>query len=138
MPTYVFRNKDTDEFEEHIMRVAELDEFKESNSITFGGNNKHSETYWEMWVVNKYITLSRVRKIMDKTQPLVDKRLDMEHTPRIANTAYHDMLTEEIWEIQKKATSVNFRALKNLATRKAIQIYHDVLKGNVSIADKHE
>jgi len=31
MPTYVFRNKDTNEFEEHIMRVAELDEFKKNN-----------------------------------------------------------------------------------------------------------
>lgn len=31
MPTYVFKNKETDEIEEHQMRIAELDEFKESN-----------------------------------------------------------------------------------------------------------
>jgi len=32
MPTYVFRNKDTDEVEEHFMKISELDEFKEKNT----------------------------------------------------------------------------------------------------------
>lgn len=31
MPTYTFRNKDTGAIEEHIMRIAELDAFKENN-----------------------------------------------------------------------------------------------------------
>lgn len=31
MPTYVFRNTETDEIEEHFMKMAELDEFKEKN-----------------------------------------------------------------------------------------------------------
>lgn len=31
MPTYVFRNKETDEIEEHLMRVSELDDFKLNN-----------------------------------------------------------------------------------------------------------
>jgi len=31
MATYVFRNKDTDEIEEHVMKMAELDQFKENN-----------------------------------------------------------------------------------------------------------
>ena len=31
MPTYVFRNKETDEIEEHIMKISELDQFKEDN-----------------------------------------------------------------------------------------------------------
>ena len=31
MPTYVFRNKETEEIEEHQMRVAELDDFKANN-----------------------------------------------------------------------------------------------------------
>lgn len=111
------------------------EKFIESNAITFGGNNRASETYWEMWVVHKYMTLCRVRKIMDKTQPVIDKRLDYEHTPRIANSAYHDMLVEEIWEIQKKAVALNFQRLKRIATKKAVQIYHDILKGATSIAD---
>jgi len=31
MPTYVFKNNETDELEEHLMKIAELDEFKEKN-----------------------------------------------------------------------------------------------------------
>lgn len=32
MPTYQFKNIDTNEIEEHVMRVAELDEFKQNNT----------------------------------------------------------------------------------------------------------
>ena len=31
MPTYVFRNKETDEIVEHEMKMSELDQFKEDN-----------------------------------------------------------------------------------------------------------
>lgn len=31
MPTYVFKNNETDELEEHHMKIAELNEFKEKN-----------------------------------------------------------------------------------------------------------
>ena len=31
MPTYVFRNTETDEIEEHFMKMSELDAFKENN-----------------------------------------------------------------------------------------------------------
>ncbi len=31
MPTYTFKNKDTGAIEEHIMRISELDLFKENN-----------------------------------------------------------------------------------------------------------
>lgn len=110
------------------------EKFKEDNALTFGGNNKHSDTYWEMWVVNKYCTLARVQKIMNKIQPEVNEKLDKQHTPRIAATAYHDLLTEEIWEIQKKCVAVNFRKLKGLATRKLVKIYHDILEGHISVA----
>lgn len=111
-------------------------EFKEDNGLVFGGNNKHSETYWEMYVVNKYMTLERVQKIMNKLQPVIDKKLDLEHIPRIMHTAYHDMLTEEVWEISKKAQSINFKDLQRLSQRKAAQIYKDLLLGSVSVADR--
>jgi len=109
--------------------------FKEENAVTFGGNNKHSDVYNEMWVVNKFMTLPRVKKVMDKLQPEVEKRLDMEHTGRIINTAYHDLITEEIWTIQKKFQSIHFKNLARLAQRKAAQIYHDILNNSISIAD---
>ena len=102
----------------------------------FGGNNKHSETYWEMYIVNKYCTKARVDKIMNKLQPEIDKRLHKEHTSRVASSCYHDMLTEHVWEISKKAQKIDFNQLKRLSSRKFIQIYHDILDDNLSIADQ--
>lgn len=112
--------------------------FKESNAIVFGGNNKHSETYWEMYVVNKYCTTARVRKIMQKLQSETEKRLDMEHTSQIAGRCYHDMITEEAWEIVKKVPKLDFKKLQGLSYRKFIQIYHDILNNSLSIADGGE
>lgn len=108
--------------------------FKEDNAVVFGGNNKHSDTYWETYIMNKYITVPRVEKIMRKLQPVIDEKLDMEHTSRVANTVYHDMVTEEIWEIQKKAHAVNFKKLRDLCLKKAIRTYHDILNGHKSVA----
>src|SRR3990167_6545753 len=109
-------------------------EFKEDNALVFGGNNKHSETYTEQYCVNEYMTMVRVKKIMDKIQPLVDRRLGREHTARVIMTAYHDMFTEEIWGIAKKFETINFRQLSRLATRKAAKFYHDILDGHESVA----
>lgn len=109
-------------------------EFLEENSMVFGGNNKYSDTYYEMWVVNKYMTLERVRKVMQKIQPLVEHRLDMEDTARIINTAYHDLIMEEIWTISKKCPIVRFKVLSQLCCRKAAKIYHDILNNFNSVA----
>lgn len=126
-----------DKFGNHNYAKVVTESFKEDNGVTFGGNNKHSDTYWEMYIVNKYMTLARIEKIMNKIQPMLDKRLDLEHIPRISNTAYHDMLTEEIWEIADKVGTVDFKALKRVATKKATQIYKDVITCDISVADRH-
>lgn len=102
-------------------------DFKEKNLLTFNDNDKHSEFYNEMYFVNKYMTLSRVIKIIEKLQPEINEKLDMKHIPRICETAYHDMLTEEIWEVSKKIDGVNFKSLKNLAYKKSKMIYIDIL-----------
>lgn len=105
-------------------------DFKENNALTFGGNNKHSDTYWEMYVVNKYCTLARVQKIINKLQPEINEKLDFKHIPRICQTAYHDLITEEIWEIQEKVVALDFKKLKILASKKLAQIYKDILTNN--------
>lgn len=109
--------------------------FKESNAIVFGGNNKHSDTYWEMYVVNKYCTVARVQKIMQKLQAEVPERLDMQHTPRVTQTCFHDIVTEEMWEIVNKAPALDFKKLKTLCSKKNAQIYHDILNNRLSVAD---
>lgn len=113
------------------------EKFKEDNAITFGGNNRHSETYWEMFCVNKYISLSRVEKIMNKIQPLIEHKLGIEDTARIIHTVYHDFWIEKCWKIQKEVPSLNFRKLSQLSCRKAAQIYHDILNNSISVADQN-
>lgn len=105
--------------------------FKEDNLLACGDNDKHSEDYNEMYFVNKYMTISRVKKIIDKIQPEINERMDMKHIPRVCNSAYHDMLTEEIWEVSKKINSVKFNTLKNLAMKKAKKIYIDTLNDSL-------
>lgn len=125
-----------DKFGNHCYAKMVTEEFKENNGITFGGNNKHSDSYWEMYIVNKYMTLPRIQKIMHKIQPEIDQKLSLEHIPRITSSAYHDMLTEEIWDISKKVKTINFDTLKRCATKKAIQIYKDILNNSISVADQ--
>lgn len=125
----------TNKFGDTVYAKVVHQKFKESNAIVFGGNNKFSETYWEMYVVNKYCTTARVRKIMQKLQAETERRLDMEHTSKVAGTCYHDMITEEAWEIVKKVPKLDFKRLQGLAHKKFIQIYHDILNNSLSIAD---
>lgn len=112
--------------------------FKEDNGIVFGGNHKGADNYWEMYIVNKYITLARVQKVMNKMEPHLEERFDMKHVPRVMATVYHDMITEEIWEIQKKVPMVDFKRLSNLCQRKAKQIYVDIINDTVSVADQND
>lgn len=112
--------------------------FKEENAVTFGGNNKHSDTYWEMYVCNKYMTLGRVQKVVDKIQPTVDEKLGMKHIPRILGTCYHDLITEEIWEIAKKVPRIDFKVLQRVCYKKARQVYVDILNDNISVADSND
>lgn len=125
-------------FGDHCYAKVVHEKFKESNAIVFGGNNKHSETYWEMYVVNKYCTLGRVKKIMQKLQPEIDHRLDMKEIPQVAGRCYHDLVTEEAWEIFNKVPALDLKKLKMLCTKKFVQIYKDVLTNSISIADAEE
>lgn len=125
-------------FGDMVFAKIVTESFKEDNAVAFGGNNRYSDTYWEMYVVNKYMTLARVRKIMEKLQPEIDERLDMKHIPRIMQTCYHDMLVEEIWGIAKGVEKLDFKALKRCSDKKAKQIYIDLLNDSVNVNDsKH-
>jgi len=109
--------------------------FREKNALTFGGNSKHSECYLEQYFVNKFMTLARVQKTMQKAEA-IKGRLDMEHTPMIIQMSYHDLLTEEVWEIAKKNGVIDFRKFKGLCAQKSKQIFHDILHDDISVADK--
>jgi len=127
-----------DAFGNHCHAKIVTESFKEDNNVIFGGNNKFSDTYWEIYIVNKYMTLSRVQKVMNKIQPMIDEKLDLKHTARVASSAYHDLLTEEVWEFSKKVGIVDFKILSRVACKKSQQIYKDILNNNISVADQEK
>jgi len=110
--------------------------FKEDNAVVFGGNNKYSDTYEEVYVVNKYMTLPRVTKIMSKLQPEINEKLDLKHIPRIMGSCYHDMIQECSWEIAKRGKKIDYKVLERIANKKSKQIYMDVLSDSISVADR--
>lgn len=128
-----FKNK----FGETVYAKLVAQEFMEENAITFGGNNKFSDTYRELWAVNKYMTLGRVRKICHKLQSETSERLDMKHIPEVMGRCHHDLFTEEMWEIAAKCSvPFDFKQFQRLAYKKAKQIFVDILHDSISVADK--
>lgn len=130
-----FKNKFGDK--QHGKYVTQ--EFKEDNAITFGGNNKSSETYNEMYYVNKFMTLPRVQKIFHKLESS-EGRLDYKDIPRIMETCYHDLITEECWtiaqEMSKSGKFFDFKEFRNLCNKKAKSIFIELLTGDISVANQ--
>jgi len=125
----IIKNLDfKNEFSDLCYAKMVAENFKESNAIPFGGNDKTLDTYWEIYIVNKYCTLARVQKIMHKIQPEINEKLDLKHIPRVSQTCYHDLITEEMWEIQAKVVNLNFRSLKLLCGKKFIEIYKEIIE----------
>lgn len=122
-------------FGEHAYAKMVTEDFKEDNAVTFGGNNKFSDTYEEVYLVNKFMTLGRVQKVMNKIQPEVNERLSEKHIPRIMMTAFHDMITEEAWTIASRKKKIDFAALQRISFKKARQIFMDILHDSISVAD---
>lgn len=110
------------------------EKFKEDNAICFGGNNRHSESYNEMYICNKFITLGRIQKILNKIQSSTDEKLDMKHIPRVMGMTYNDLWCEEAWYIAKNFQQINLRKLQQLCYAKTKQIYIEIITGDVSVA----
>jgi len=137
MEGVVIRNMEfKNQFEDFCYAKLVREDFKEDNGVVFGGNNKYADTYWEVYVMNKYIDVARVSKIMNKLQPEVNEKLDMKHIPRVLGMVYHDVITEEAWEIAKKVKTIDYDALQRICYKKIKQVYVDILNNDVSVADK--
>lgn len=117
----------------YAKRVSQA--FKERNAIVFGGNDKHSEFYWEQYVVNKYCTIATLEKNLNKLAPELDERINKKHTPRVIGMCVHDTWTENAWEIFRKVPRLDFKKTQNLMNRKYVQLFHDKLEGSISVAD---
>lgn len=115
-------------------------EFKEDNGITFGGNNKSSESYEEMYYVNKMMTLARVQKVLHKLESM-EGRLSEKHIPRVMGMCFHDLITEESWviaqEMAKTGKPFNYKTFKTLCDKKSKSIFLEVLTGDISVAHQN-
>ncbi len=102
-------------------------EFAEDNGLLFNTNNKAADNYNEMYIVNKWLQKARVDKVCAKLQPEINEPLDLKHIPRITNTVFHDLITEEAWEIAKLNKTVDYKVLKGLVMKKAKLLYMEKL-----------
>lgn len=113
-------------------------EFKEDNGVTFGGNNKFSETYEEMYFVNKLVTLPRVEKTTHKLESMEGK-LSEKHIPRIMGMVFHDVMSEEANDmanhLAKNGADFNFKKFKELCNKKSKSVFMELLTGDVSVAN---
>lgn len=135
----VFKPLDyTNKFGEKPYAKRVSQDFKEQNAIVFGGNDKHSEAYWEQYVTNKYCTIATLEKNLNKIAPTLSERIDKKHTSQVAGTCVHDTWTENAWEIFKKVPKLDFKKTNNLMTRKYVQLFHDKLDNSFSVADLRE
>lgn len=128
-----FRNK----FGDIVYAKIVGQEFMEDNAVAFGGNNKYSDTYREMWAVNKYMTLARIQKVINKIVSETGERMDMKHIPQVMGMAYYDLFQEEMWAIADNcSTPFDFKQFQKLAYKKAKQVFVDILNDSISVADR--
>ncbi len=113
-------------------------EFKEDNGVTFGGNNKFSETYEEMYFVNKLVTLPRVEKTTHKLESMEGK-LSEKHIPRVMGMVFYDVMSEEgndmANHLAKNGADFNFKKFRELCNKKSKSIFMELLTGDVSVAN---
>ncbi len=105
-------------------------EFAEDNGLLFNTNNKAADNYNEMYIVNKWLQKPRVEKICNKLQSEIDEKLDLKHIPRITSTVFHDMITEEAWEIAKLNKTIDYKILRSLAMKKSKLLYMELIDEN--------
>ena len=89
-------------------------EFKEINNKEFYIDNKiqQGQKFIELEIARHYITKARIDKLLCKV--LKNEMWDKKYIPELFNRMYHEIVTEEIWEIIKKYNNpiIDFKLLK--------------------------
>lgn len=94
-------------------------EFKEANAKEFfNGKVLQGESQVEIEVAHEYVTDGRIDKILAKMEgdgPFHQKRI-----PELLSKVYHDIVTEEMWQIIKdhKRPTIDFRKLNTCVIEK--------------------
>lgn len=102
------------------------EKFKEENSVVFGNHQRWDN---EMKIVNKYCTLWRVKKIINKLENIFDRWVIKQDTNAIIWMIQNDIITEEAWAISKEWT-IDFKRLKWLISKRRARIFIDFIDWN--------
>lgn len=124
----VIKNKDyVNEWGENHYAKIVSERFKEDNWVIFWNHSKWDN---ELKICNKYCTLWRVRKIINKIEQDNDIDINKKHIREIIWKLYHDIITEEIWNIQKEWT-IDFKRLKWIIDKRWARISIDLIEWNI-------
>lgn len=102
-------------------------EFNNRGSQPKGKLSDSEEISIEIKIVNRYVTNSLVEKEYQKIineEDIIDKQV----IPKLLNTTYHCLITEEMWNVVKeyKNPSINFKKLQNLVINKIREVKPDL------------
>jgi len=93
--------------------------FKDTNIKAFGPTVKQGKQMVEQEIVETYITKHLIDKVYSKIVNSNDG-WNSRYIPQLLGTVFHDLVTEELWDIIKKFKNptVNFKTLNTLTIMK--------------------
>lgn len=122
LKNYNWKNK----FGQVIWAKLITNSFKEQHMMEMGcpviGHISNEER-----IVNEFVTDHFVRKTYDKIR-VAEDGWKSQYIPRLLNTVFYDLITEEMWEILKKYKNptLNFKFLQNLTIKKVKELLPEV------------
>jgi len=101
-------------------------EFKEKHFRTMGAPESKGKDLVEEAIANKYVTKALCEKVKAKIE--LESGWSSKFIPRLLNTVYHDVITEESWNFVKehKNPTINFKTLSHFVTAKIKEQMPDI------------
>lgn len=98
-------------------------EFKEANQKEFGQRPIQGRSMVEREIVNEYVTLALVDKVVAAVT-LCDCSYDKMRIPQILGRVWHDLISEEAWNMVKKFKNptIDFKLLNRLCINKVKEL----------------
>jgi len=102
-------------------------EFKELHGHTMGAPVMAGKKMIEESIVEQFCTEALIEKTYAKIIN-AEGGWSSKYIPRLIETVYHDLITEEMWAILKKLKpkSINFQTLKSIMTTKIKEVKQEV------------
>jgi RNA ligase len=101
--------------------------FKEVHHLEMGAPVIGGEIIEER-IINKYVTQHLVDKTFDKIRVEAGGEFSKKEIPRLLNTVYYDLITEEMWSILKdfKNPKIDFGVLSRMCLAKVKELRKDI------------